>query len=91
MKATVSILDNGVCSTKYAGYVYSPIGSGQVCAAATGKDTCQGDSGGPIYVGTAQVGVTSFGIGCADSRYPGVYTRLSAYTTWLDTAITAMG
>ncbi|KAG8196782.1 hypothetical protein JTE90_014514 [Oedothorax gibbosus] len=53
-----------------------------------GKDACQGDSGGPMvnklkdhsYV---QLGVVSFGYGCAQAGYPGVYTRLSKYTQWL--------
>ena len=28
-------------------------------------------------------GVTSFGLGCGDPRYSGVYTRVSAYRGWL--------
>ena len=44
-----------------------------------GKDACQGDSGGPLVRRTTEggkrvdyhVGVTSWGIGCADSRFPG--------------------
>ncbi len=46
--------------------------TGHICAADTGKDTCQGDSGGPLTVETNsqhfQVGITSFGISCADVR-----------------------
>lgn len=87
MRTTVGVLDNAACSSNYQFTQYYPMTSGQVCAAAPGRDTCQGDSGGPIYVGGVQVGVTSFGIGCADSRYPGVYTRLSEYKAWLDTLI----
>jgi secreted trypsin-like serine protease len=33
-------------------------------------------------------GVTSFGLGCADPRYAGVYTRASAYRDWLHSIIT---
>ncbi len=29
-------------------------------------------------------GVTSFGLGCGDPRYSGVYTRASAYRAWLN-------
>jgi secreted trypsin-like serine protease len=43
-------------------------------------DACQGDSGGPLFAqdhnGFVQVGVASWGEGCA-SGFPGVYTRLS--------------
>ncbi len=47
-----------------------------------------GDSGGPIHqwVGDhwIQVGIVSFGKGCADAENPGIYTRLSFYHDWLD-------
>ncbi|CAF5178167.1 unnamed protein product [Rotaria magnacalcarata] len=52
-----------------------------------GKDSCQGDSGGPLmYDANNQwylSGVVSFGDGCGAARYPGIYTRTSAYLTWL--------
>jgi hypothetical protein len=50
-----------------------------------GHDSCQGDSGGPLLdtaTGT-QVGIVSFGIGCGDPNFPGVYTKVSAYTNWI--------
>lgn len=46
-----------------------------------GKDTCSGDSGGPLVVQEnskyVQVGITSWGIGCAKKNSPGVYARVS--------------
>lgn len=60
-----------------------------LCAgrASGGIDTCQGDSGGPLVVrrngAWTQVGVTSWGIGCARPNYYGVYTRVSAYADWI--------
>jgi secreted trypsin-like serine protease len=47
-----------------------------------GVDTCQGDSGGPLLVPAAGgdfrlIGDTSYGRGCAEPGYPGVYGRLA--------------
>ncbi|XP_075982020.1 trypsin, alkaline C-like [Anticarsia gemmatalis] len=49
-----------------------------------GRDTCSGDSGGPLYHHGVVVGVTSFGILCADPRYPGVYARVSRFSEWIE-------
>ncbi|XP_071989123.1 transmembrane protease serine 12 isoform X1 [Engystomops pustulosus] len=54
-----------------------------------GVDTCQGDSGGPFvcYIAEStsfyQLGITSFGYGCANAHYPGVYTRVEKYANWI--------
>ncbi|XP_075982016.1 trypsin, alkaline C-like [Anticarsia gemmatalis] len=48
-----------------------------------GRDQCQGDSGGPVYHNGVVVGVTSYGIGCASPRFPGVNVRVSRYATWI--------
>jgi trypsin len=49
-----------------------------------GVDTCQGDSGGPLLVsapdGMRLVGDTSYGAGCAEPGFPGVYGRLAGDT-----------
>lgn len=48
----------------------------------------QGDSGGPlVYLpkGKAPVlyGIVSFGAGCAQPGFPGVYTRVSSFLDWI--------
>jgi trypsin len=63
-----------------------------------GKDTCQGDSGGPLTtrptlaqrgVGAYDVltGITSWGQGCADPNFFGVYTRVAVFRDWINAQI----
>lgn len=63
-------------------YTSSYFGSLMIAAGKQGVDTCQGDSGGPLWVttdaGRRQVGITSFGAGCAQKDFPGVYTETNA-------------
>ena len=55
-----------------------------------------GDSGGPLYIKDLvpdtddvlvekfiQIGVVSYGDGCAKANSPGIYTRVSAYYEWI--------
>ncbi|KAK4010303.1 hypothetical protein OUZ56_019448 [Daphnia magna] len=79
LKADVTVLENTVCASQYSSFN----GDTMLCAAGTDTDTCQGDSGGPIYVDGVQVGITSFGKGCADPDFAGVYTRVSTYVGWI--------
>eukprot|EP00804_Cyclotella_cryptica_P010220 CCRYP_016702-RB/>CCRYP_016702-RB protein AED:0.02 eAED:0.02 QI:769/1/1/1/1/1/2/859/152 len=60
-----------------------------ICASKSGRDGCQGDSGGPIIVKGSdhtkdvQVGVSSWGYGCASPDFPGVYSRVSNGYRWI--------
>ncbi len=53
-----------------------------------------GDSGGPIHQWLGdhweQVGIVSFGNGCALANHPGMYTRLSFYYDWIQSYLTEM-
>jgi hypothetical protein len=64
---------------KYPGRITSLV----VCANGPSTDSCQGDSGGPLMVGNEQVGVVSWGDGCAIPGNPGVYTNVAHYLNWI--------
>lgn len=82
LKADAPIDSDQVCSNSY-GQDFDP--QTMVCAGNGSTDTCQGDSGGPLLVPDltapaqgdfALAGVTSWGNGCADPDFPGVYARV---------------
>ncbi|CAH0592702.1 unnamed protein product [Chrysodeixis includens] len=75
-------VNQNVCNSRYGG----TITANMLCAGwldVGGRDACQNDSGGPLYHSGVVVGVVSFGTGCGDPRFPGVYARVSRYTSWI--------
>jgi len=98
MKVTVNVITNEVCGQSSDGRddYYGQITNNMLCARVQGggKDACQGDSGGPL-VGTnddgdlVQVGVVSWGIGCAEAAFPGVYSRVSRVWDWIEEEVCA--
>ncbi|KAH8282436.1 hypothetical protein KR054_007737, partial [Drosophila jambulina] len=60
-----------------------------ICAAAPGKDACQGDSGGPLVNAKSGelIGIISWGVGCADHRYPGIYADVAYFNDWIEGVI----
>ncbi len=85
-EVVVPVVTNAACAARY---VLDDITANMLCAGPEngGKDACQGDSGGPLVYnnnGTWQLaGVVSWGRGCADPQYYGVYTRVSRYLNWI--------
>ncbi|XP_063843971.1 trypsin-1-like isoform X1 [Scylla paramamosain] len=82
-EVTVPTMSNSQC--KATSYSSSSITDNMICAGLSqgGKDSCQGDSGGPMVTyrngAYEQIGIVSWGYGCASANYPGVYTRVSVY------------
>lgn len=85
-EAVVDVLADSACS----GYAdaYDPsemICAGRILNGGAAVDTCQGDSGGPLarlsannaQSADALLGITSFGNGCGDASFPGIYTRIA--------------
>jgi secreted trypsin-like serine protease len=92
-KAQVPITTDAYCESRYPdedGWDFDP--ETMVCAGYPegGVDTCQGDSGGPLFAngpaGRRVVGVTSWGNGCAQEGFPGVYARVAdtKLRTWVE-------
>ena len=92
-EVTVQAVDHTTCNREYGGRIFE---ASMVCAAAVGggKDSCQGDSGGPlvrIVNGEhIQVGVVSWGDGCARPSLSGIYSRVSGEIAWIEQQICLM-
>ncbi|MER5884405.1 serine protease [Streptomyces sp. NPDC001941] len=89
-KATVPFVTDASCKASYGNDL---VPAEEICAglAQGGVDTCQGDSGGPMFrrdnAGAwIQVGIVSWGQGCARPNYPGVYTEVSTFATAITNA-----
>ena len=87
-KAQVPITSDAYCESAYSdedGWDFDP--ETMICAGYPdgGVDSCHGDSGGPLFSGGRVVGVTSWGNGCAEPGYPGVYARVAdtKLRTWV--------
>merc|ERR1719186_486101 len=83
-KVDVPIVSDEVCAIDYdlTGHTTIPT---MICAGYEqgGRDACQGDSGGPLMCNGELTGVVSWGKGCAEPGYPGVYTQVSMFKQWI--------
>ncbi|KAM4717038.1 LOW QUALITY PROTEIN: polyserase-2-like [Anableps anableps] len=91
MEVEVPVVRNRQCRCSYG---ESNITDDMMCAGLLegGKDSCQGDSGGPMVSKQGgrwiQAGVVSFGFGwLSQPNFPGVYTRVSQYESWINSVI----
>ncbi|KAM5255252.1 LOW QUALITY PROTEIN: neurotrypsin [Ctenodactylus gundi] len=87
-QAAIPLLPKRLCEERYKGRFTGRM----LCAGNLQEDkrvdSCQGDSGGPLVCerpGGRWVvyGVTSWGYGCGAKDSPGVYTKVSAFVSWI--------
>jgi trypsin len=90
----VPLVSDPQCTQAYGGDFDAAV---MLCAGdfdRGGIDSCQGDSGGPLFLATGdtwtQLGIVSWGNGCALRRNPGVYSRVSALQPWI-TQVSGVG
>jgi hypothetical protein len=87
LETNVNTLTHDECNQKYDGKIVEDV---MLCAGVPsgGKDSCQGDSGGPIIDSNGvQVGIVSWGYGCGQKEFPGVYSRISGAADWINARI----
>ena len=84
-ETTVKLRTKEQCNTAYPGQITRSM----FCAGLKrgGQDSCQGDSGGGIFHNFGyqmkQVGIVSWGRGCALKKFPGVYTKSARFLKWI--------
>jgi len=88
MKVDVKVWTNDKCKSSYGSNAPGGITEHMLCASDTNRDSCSGDSGGPLFDcpwggRCTQMGIVSWGIGCAKPQYPGVYTRVTEMLDWI--------
>ncbi|KAL6112577.1 cela1 [Pungitius sinensis] len=87
-QASLPLVDHRTCSS--SGWWGSTVKDSMVCAGGASDSGCQGDSGGPLNCSVSGQwvvhGVTSFvsSSGCNAYRRPTVFTRVSAYSSWMN-------
>lgn len=91
-QATVEFWDNQKCTDSFRGNDKKQveISATQLCAGKEdgGVDSCFADSGGPLVNDqNVIVGVVSTGFGCARPGLPGIYTRVSEYSNWIESVV----
>ena len=89
MQLQIPVVAQDRCKEALSRFKTARIDEKVLCAgyAKGGKDACQGDSGGPLIFPRGDraylIGIVSYGYRCAEPGYPGVYTRITKFTDWI--------
>ena len=88
-RADVKAVSDSSCATSYGLQGFDA--PTMVCADELLADSCQGDSGGPLFYEQngrlVQIGIVSWGLGCAFPGFPGVYGEVNnpEIVSWITT------
>ncbi len=93
-RAQVPLVATTACRRRYADYGIT-LAPTMICAGYEdgGIDACTGDSGGPLLAwhnrqqAWIQIGIISWGSGCAEAGIYGVYTQVSSFREWITNTI----
>ena len=93
-RAQVPLVNTATCREFYAEYGIV-LAANTLCAGYEqgGIDACTGDSGGPLLTwdnrqrSWMQIGIISWGSGCAEAGVYGVYTEVAGFSTWIATNV----
>ncbi|XP_024904690.1 serine protease 45 [Pteropus alecto] len=92
-EAEVFIMDNNKCDQIYRKKsrilrIVPLVLGDMICATNYGENLCYGDSGGPLACevedGWILAGILSWEKACAEVQNPGVYTRVTKYSKWIN-------
>jgi len=88
-KIEATIVPHATCDAndQYAGFINDE----KMICASNEDGACLGDNGGPLCMMTNNecllIGIVSFGESCAMEYRPGVYSRISAVSRWIENEI----
>jgi len=94
-QAKVPVVGHEACRSAYSGVRNVRLTRNHICAGQGNADTCAGDSGGPMLSDRFRnrwsvIGITSYGVSCANAQYPGVYTRVDRYLDWISSKLKSL-